>query len=168
MLLALVCACGEGPAETGRRLIEEAPAAQLAPPSDPDAPVSNPAVANGPAGTARFEAPSPGQANVVEVTVASAEASVGLDSRLVVKPVWVSGPPPCHVLDHTTSRVVGDTVEVHVFEGGSTDTPCPEIGVLRTTDVDVGVVPAGTYRLLVGPPTGEAPASVVKSLEIPA
>ena len=158
VVVAAACGAGSPPAPTG-------PGG--APPStvDPDQPVGAPPVIDFPLpgdGGPTNVVPKPGQRNVRSVSVEKIEARVNRD-RIAVRLTWTSGVEPCYVLDSVLVAREGDTITLTVREGsGPEDVVCIEIAQQKSTVVDLGEFPAGTYTIA----TSEGPATPV-SVTIP-
>jgi ABC-type transport system substrate-binding protein len=101
--------------------------------------------------------PRPGQRNLHDVNVNRLQGQVLEDGRAVVRATFYSGIEPCYVLDSVQVIRDGDNFTITLREGtGQGDVPCIDIGVLKATDIDLGVLPTGTYTIQAHP--GDAAA----------
>ncbi|HET7677267.1 MAG TPA: hypothetical protein VFK38_05385 [Candidatus Limnocylindrales bacterium] len=98
-------------------------------------------------GQPQLVVPKPGQKAVHPVAVTRLEPRIDA-GRVIVRATWTSGVEPCNVLDSVDVQRAGSNVTLTVREGtGQGDAVCIEIAVQKATDVDLGVLPAGTYTI---------------------
>lgn len=124
----------------------------------PNAPVTAPPVIDFPLpgdGGPVNVVPKPGQRDVHPVSVEMLEVRVNGD-RVAARLTWTSGVEPCYALDSVLVARDGNTITLTVREGsGPVDAVCIEIAQQKSTIVDLGAFPSGTYTIGVSEGTAE-------------
>ncbi len=156
LLLALLAACSAGAAPPSAT-----PATTASVTAAPDEPVSGGGGGSDPGQAGepqpQIVVPRPGQRNLHDVNVNRLQGQAFDGGRVVVRATFYSGIEPCYVLDSVRVIRDGDNFTITLREGtGQGDVPCIDIGVLKATDIDLGVLPAGTYTIQARP--GDAAA----------
>ena len=101
-------------------------------------------------GDANYVTPGADLLNPRPVNVQLVRALQKEDGTVIVDLRWWSGVAPCNQLDHV--EIVKDetarTIRFTVIEGsGKGDIACIDIAQLNATNVDVGALPAGEWKL---------------------
>lgn len=133
-----------------------APSPSPAPPTDgppstiaPDDPVTGDpgGIFPNPPGGPVDLVPKPGQRDPRPVNIDAIEVRTN-GARVAARVSWTSGVEPCYAFDSVLVKAEGQTVTITVLEGsGPGDTVCIEIAQLKSTIVDLGEFPPGTYTI---------------------
>jgi hypothetical protein len=150
LLLILLSACSAGAAPPSASPVTSPPAIALTDP--PDTPISGGGGADpGQPAEPRVVVPRPGQRDPHDVSVNRLQARIDDGGRVIVRATFYSGVEPCYVLDSVVLTRRGNNLTLTLREGtGQGDVACIDIAVLKATDVDLGVLPAGTYTIQAG------------------
>lgn len=153
VVLALSAACSAGAAPPTATLPASVPSVAVANP--PDSPVSgggggsDPGQPNDP--QPQVVVPRPGQRDPHDININRLQGQVAPDGRVIVRATFYSGVEPCYVLDSVVLAQRGYNLTLTLREGtGQGDVACIDIAVLKATDVDLGVLPSGTYTIQAG------------------
>jgi ABC-type transport system substrate-binding protein len=155
LLLALLAACSAGAAPPSAT-----PATTPSLTAPPDEPVtgaggSDPGQAGEP--QPQLVVARPGQRNLHDVNVNRLQGQVLEGGRVIVRATFYSGIEPCSVLDSVRVIRDGDNFTITLRQGtGKGDVACIDIALLKATDIELGVLPAGTYTIQARP--GDAAA----------
>jgi hypothetical protein len=149
LVAVLAAACGQDPAGPEAGGDSGMPATSL----PPDTPVSSPPAADQPPPTgvrATTVVPHPGPGPLT--AVAPQRLRVGVTGGQAHADVyWWSGVEPCYALRPVRVTRTGDTIRLRLFEGSDArDAACIELAMFKTTRVDLGVLPPGTYTVRAG------------------
>lgn len=153
VVLTLSAACSAGAPPPTATLPISSPSVAVANP--PDTPVSGGGGGVDPGqpadGQPQIVRPVAGQRNPHDVNINRLQGQVAADGRVVVRATFYSGVEPCYVLDSVVLAQRGNNLTLTLREGtGQGDVACIDIAVLKATDIDLGVLPSGTYTIQAG------------------
>ena len=105
-----------------------------------------------PAGSPTLVEPVPGRLQLRPTPATSLAARI-VDGRVLARLTWWSGVAPCSVLDSVRVGRADRRIELAIIEGADRlDVACIEIAMLKTTEVDLGVLAPGDWVIsAVGP-----------------
>jgi len=143
-MLLVACSAAAAPSAS-RPPVDASPDTPVtAPPGDPSGGGSDP---GGIGDGARLVVPKPGQLDVRDVRADELEARVEGDA-IIVTVSWTSGVEPCNVLDQVLVGKGENAYSITLREGhGPEEVACIAIAELHKTEVNLGSVASGTYRI---------------------